>query len=105
MQVFVSNAWFCARRVTDRDLENFNVNARICAHRSTDRDLVSVFVKRKVNARIADNPQPTDRDFETKKWILRYVHRRTTDLDPALDKKSAMSVTSVISCGYYCFWS
>ena len=28
----------------------------------------------------------TDRDLETKKRMLGYVHRRTTDHDPALDK-------------------
>ena len=74
MQVFVANAWICAQRATDRDLESvfvkrkvnawicaqsttdrdlecvFNVNAWICARHSTDRDLESVFVKRKVNA-------------------------------------------------------
>ena len=41
-------------------------NAWICAQRATDRDLESVFVKRKVNARICA-PQATDRDLETKK--------------------------------------
>ena len=35
--------------------------------------------------------------------MLGYVHRRTTDHDLALDKKSAISVTSVISCGHYVF--
>ena len=45
------NAWICARHSTDRDLESvFNVNAWICACQTTDRDLESVFVKRKVNA-------------------------------------------------------
>ena len=34
------NAWICARRATDRDLESvFNVNAWICACQTTDRDL------------------------------------------------------------------
>ena len=35
---------------TDRDLQSFLANAWICAQRATDRDLESVFVKRKVNA-------------------------------------------------------
>ena len=35
--------------------------------------------------------------------MLGYVHRRTTDHDPALDTKFAISVTSVISCGHYVF--
>ena len=42
------------------------VNAWICAQRATDRDLESVFVKRKVNAWICAC-QTTDRDLETKK--------------------------------------
>ena len=34
------NAWICAQRATDRDLESvFNVNAWICACQTTDRDL------------------------------------------------------------------
>ena len=34
------NAWKCAQRATDRDLESvFNVNAWICACQTTDRDL------------------------------------------------------------------
>ena len=41
-------------------------NAWICAQRATDRDLESVFVKRKVNAWICAS-QTTDRDLETKK--------------------------------------
>ena len=50
LRVF-ANAWICAQRATDRDLESvFNVNAWICACQTTDRDLESVFVKRKVNA-------------------------------------------------------
>ena len=41
------NAWICAQRATDRDLEGvFNVNAWICARHSTDRDLET----KKVNA-------------------------------------------------------
>ena len=39
------------------------VNAWICAQRATDRDLESVFVKRKVNAWICAC-QTTDRDLE-----------------------------------------
>ena len=39
MQVFVANAWICAQRATDRDLESFFANAWICAQRATDRDL------------------------------------------------------------------
>ena len=35
-----ANAWICAQRATDRDLESvFNVNAWICACQTTDRDL------------------------------------------------------------------
>ena len=65
MQVFVANAWICAQRATDRDLESFflrmlgyahsgqptvilrqrKVNAWTCARHSTDHDLESVFVK------------------------------------------------------------
>ena len=44
---FCANAWKCARRAPDRDLESFNVNARICAHQSTDRDLESVIPEKK----------------------------------------------------------
>ena len=54
-------------QATDRDLESVfvkrKVNARICAHQSTDRDLESVF---NVNAWICAC-QTTDRDLETKK--------------------------------------
>ena len=72
MQVFVANAWICAQRATDRDLESVfvkrKVNAWICAQSTTDRDLESVF---NVNAWICAC-QTTDRDLETKKvnaWI------------------------------------
>ena len=54
-------------QATDRDLESVfvkrKVNARICAPQATDRDLESVF---NVNARICAH-QSTDRDLETKK--------------------------------------
>ena len=40
---FSVNAWTCARRSTDRDLESvsasFSENAWICASQTTDRDL------------------------------------------------------------------
>ena len=42
---FSEDAWICAPRATDRDLEtvsaSFSVNAWTCARRSTDRDLES----------------------------------------------------------------
>ena len=61
------NAWICAQRATDRDLESVfvkrKVNAWIYARHSTDRDLESVF---NVNAWICAC-QTTDRDLETKK--------------------------------------
>ena len=53
LRVFVANAWICAQRATDRDLESVSamkkVNAWICACQTTDRDLESVFVKRKAH--------------------------------------------------------
>ena len=50
----IVNAWICAQRATDRDLESvFNVNAWICACQTTDRDLQSVF---NVNAWICAPP-------------------------------------------------
>ena len=56
------NAWICAQRATDRDLESVfverKVNAWICARHSTDRDLESVF---NVNAWIRA-PPTTDHD-------------------------------------------
>ena len=46
LRVFVANAWICAQRATDRDLESVfvkrKVNARICAPQATDRDLEGV---------------------------------------------------------------
>ena len=45
------------------DLQSFLANAWICAQRATDRDLESVFVKRKVNAWIYAH-HSTDRDLE-----------------------------------------
>ena len=46
LRVF-ANAWICAQRATDRDLESVfvkrKVNAWICARHSTDHDLESVF--------------------------------------------------------------
>ena len=35
----LANAWICAQRATDRDLESLFANAWICAQRATDRDL------------------------------------------------------------------
>ena len=68
MQVFVANAWICAQRATDRDIESVSarrkVNAWICTCQSTDRDLESVLVKRKVNAWICAQ-RATDRDLES----------------------------------------
>ena len=76
------NAWICAQRATDRDLEGvFFANAWICAQRATDRDLESVFVKRKVNAWIYAR-HSTDRDLESvfnvNAWICAC---QTTDRD------------------------
>ena len=78
---------------------SFFVNAWICAQRGTDRDLESVFVKRKVNARICAR-QATDRDLETKKWMLRYV-----SMNAFLDKTvtTVTPVMSVIFLRIYCF--
>ena len=59
VQVFVANAWICAQRVTDRDLESSSarrkVNARICAHQSTDRDLESVLQRECLDTFLSDN--------------------------------------------------
>ena len=67
LREFFSNAWICAQRATDRDLESVfvkrKVNAWIYTRHSTDRDLESVF---NVNAWICAC-QTTDRDLETKK--------------------------------------
>ena len=112
MQVFVANAWICACacQATDRDLESFSVNAWICAL-ATDRDRESVFVKRKMNARICAC-QSTDRDLESvfnmNAWICAC---QTTDRDletcqvPFLFKTvtTVTSVTSVIFLRIYCF--
>ena len=75
------NAWICAQRATDRDLQSFFVNAWICTFQATDRDLESVFVKRKVNAWICAR-HSTDRDLESvfnvNAWICA---QSTTDRD------------------------
>ena len=42
---YCANAWICARRTTDRDLESprqEKVNSSICARPTTHHDLVSV---------------------------------------------------------------
>ena len=60
------------------------VNAWICACQTTDRDFESVFVKTKVNA-----------------WICAPTHHRTRS---CTREKSAISVTSLISCGHFFGW-
>ena len=57
------------------------MNAWICAPRTTDRDLQSVFPREKVNAWICAC-RTTDRDLETKKVNLKCTPP-TTDRDPA----------------------
>ena len=56
------NAWICARRASDRDLESFNVNAWICTRQSTDGDLESFNMNAWMFAQ-----STTDCDLETKK--------------------------------------
>ena len=58
-----------------------------------------VLVRRKENAWICA-PSTTDRDLESFNENAWKCAPRSTDQDLALDKKSAISVTSVISCGF-----